>query len=355
MGTMRANVFKDVNKIGLEDRPIPKAGPGEAVIKVTLTTICATDVHIMKGEYPVRVGQIIGHEPIGVIHELGEGVSGYKVGERVAINAITPRGQCEYCLSANWAQCGGFLGGWKMGNTIDGAQADYVKIPNAQANLTPIPDELSDEDVLFTTDIFSTGLSDAESADIQVGDSVAVFGQGPIGLCATAGAKLKGASLIITVDTVPSRMDMSKKMGADIVLDFKKGDPVKEIMKITNGRGVDVAIEAIGLQESFENCVRCTRVGGTISSIGVYPAQLGNIGVPLQDFGYGIADKKIVSTLCPGGKERMRRLISLIKNERVNLKQLITHWFSLDEIEEAYRIFSNQLDGVIKVAIKTSF
>jgi threonine dehydrogenase-like Zn-dependent dehydrogenase len=117
-----------------------------------------------------------------------------------------------------------------MGNTIDGAQADYVKIPNAQANLTPIPDELSDEDVLFTTDIFSTGLSGAESADIQVGDSVAVFGQGPIGLCATAGAKLKGASLIITVDTFPSRMDMSKKMGADIVLDFKKGDPVKEIM-----------------------------------------------------------------------------------------------------------------------------
>ncbi|GBD39077.1 Alcohol dehydrogenase [bacterium HR37] len=350
--SMRANVFKGVNKIGLEDRPIPKAGPGEAVIKVTLTTICATDVHIMRGEYPVEVGRIIGHEPIGVIHELGEGVSGYSVGQRVAVNAITPCGQCNYCLSANWAQCGGFLGGWKMGNTIDGCQADYVKIPNAQANLTPIPDDLTDEDVLFTTDIFSTGLSGAESANIEVGDIVAVFGQGPIGLCATAGAKLKGASLIITVDTVSSRMDMSRKMGADIVIDFKKVDPVKEIMKITDGRGVDVAIEAIGLQESFENCVKVTRVGGTISSLGVYPAQLGSIGVPLQEFGYGIADKKIVSTLCPGGKERMRRLISLIKNERVNLKQLITHRFSLDEIEEAYRIFSNQLDGVIKVAIK---
>jgi threonine dehydrogenase-like Zn-dependent dehydrogenase len=349
---MRANVFKGVNKIGLDDRPVPKAGPGEAVIKVTLTTICATDVHIMKGEYPVQDGRIIGHEPIGVIHELGEGVSGYSIGQRVAVNAITPCGQCNYCLSANWAQCGGFLGGWKMGNTIDGCQADYVKIPNAQANLTPIPDDLTDEDVLFTTDIFSTGLSGAESANIQVGDIVAVFGQGPIGLCATAGAKLKGASLIIAVDAISPRINMSKKMGADIVVNYKKVDPVKEIMKITDGRGVDVAIEAIGLQESFENCIKVTRVGGTISSLGVYPAQLGNIGVPLQEFGYGIADKKIVSTLCPGGKERMRRLISLIKNERVNLKQLITHRFSLDEIEEAYKIFSNQLDGVIKVAIK---
>jgi alcohol dehydrogenase len=307
MKKMRANTFKGVNKIGLEDRPIPKAGPGEAVVRVTLTTICATDVHIMRGEYPVENGRIIGHEPIGVIHELGDGVSGYKKGERVAINAITPCGQCEYCLSANWSQCGGFLGGWKMGNTIDGCQADYVKIPNAMANLTKIPDELSDEDVLFTTDIFSTGLSGAESANIQVGDSVAVFGQGPIGLCATAGAKLKGAALIIAVDTVPARVRMSKRMGADIVLDFKKVDPVKEIMKITGGRGVDVGIEAIGLQESFENCVKCTRVGGTISSLGVYPAQLGSIGVPLQDFGYGIADKRVVSTLCPGGKERMRK------------------------------------------------
>ncbi len=349
---MRANVFKGANKIGLEDRPVPKAGSGEAVVKVTLTTICGTDVHIMKGEYPVKQGQIIGHEPIGVIHELGEGVTGYKVGERVAINAITPCGQCEYCLSSSWSQCGGFLGGWKMGNTIDGCQSDYVKIPNAMANLARIPDELSDEDVLFTTDIFSTGLSGAESANVQVGDIVAVFGQGPIGLGATAGAKLKGASLIITVETVPSRVEMSKKMGADIVLDFKKVDPVKEVMKITNGRGVDVAIEAIGLQESFGNCVKCTRVGGTISSLGVYPAQLGNIGVPLQDFGFGIADKKVVSTLCPGGKERMRRLIDLVKNERVNLRQLITHRFSLDEVEEAYRIFANQLDGVIKVAIK---
>ncbi len=349
---MRANILKDVNKIGLEDRPIPVAGQGEAVIRVTLTTICGTDVHIMRGEYPVEHGQIIGHEPVGVIHDIGEGVSGYELGERVAINAITPCGMCEYCLSAHWAQCGGFLGGWKMGNTIDGAQADYVKIPNAMANLARIPDELSDEDVLFTTDIFSTGLSGAESAEIKVGDIVVVFGQGPIGLSAVAGARLKGASLIIGVDTVPQRMEMSKKMGADIVIDYKSDDPVNTVMDITGGRGADVAIEAIGLQESFENCVRSTCVGGTISSLGVYPTELHDIGVPNQDFGFGLADKKIVSTLCPGGKERMRRLMSLVKNERVNLRQLITHRFSLDDIEEAYRLFASQEDGVIKVAIQ---
>lgn len=349
---MRANILKDVNKIGLEDRPIPVAGVGEAVIRVTLTTICGTDVHIMRGEYPVEHGQIIGHEPVGVIHDIGDGVTGYELGERVAVNAITPCGMCEYCLSAHWAQCGGFLGGWKMGNTIDGAQADYVKIPNAMANLARIPDELSDEDVLFTTDIFSTGLSGAESAEIKVGDIVVVYGQGPIGLSAVAGAKLKGASLIIGVDTVSQRMEMSKKMGADIVIDYKSEDPVNKVMDITGGRGADVSIEAIGLQESFENCVKSTCVGGTISSLGVYPTELHDIGVPNQDFGFGLADKKIVSTLCPGGKERMRRLMSLVKNERVNLRQLITHRFSLDDIEEAYKLFASQEDGVIKVAIQ---
>jgi alcohol dehydrogenase len=348
---MKAAVFKGKNIISLEERPVPDAGPGEAVIRVSLTTICGTDIHIMRGEFPVREGQIIGHEPVGVIHELGEGVLGYQKGDRVAVNAITPCGVCNYCLSANWAQCGGFLGGWKLGNTIDGCQAEYVRIPNAMANLAPIPEGLSDEDVLFTTDIFSTGLSGAESADIQVGDIVAVYGQGPIGLSATAGARLKGASQIIVIDTVPERLKMAGNMGADILIDFKKSDPVEEVMKITNNRGVDVAIEAIGLQKSFENCIKSTRVGGTISSLGVYPAELGNIGVPLKEFGYGIADKRVVSTLCPGGKERMRRLMDLVKSERVNLRQLITHRFKLDEIEEAYRIFSNQLDGVLKVAI----
>src|SRR5215472_11360464 len=203
MQTMKANVFRGPNTIGIEEVPRPNAGVGEALIRVTLTTICGTDLHILKGEYPVRPGLVIGHEPVGVIRELGIGVTGYSVGERVLVGAITPCGQCNFCLGGDLAQCGGPIGGWKFGNTINGAQAEYLLVPSAQANLAKIPDELTDEQVVLLADIASTGISAAESADLQIGDSVAVFAQGPIGLCATAGAKLKGASLIIGVESDP--------------------------------------------------------------------------------------------------------------------------------------------------------
>ena len=195
--TMRALVFRGPNQIGVEDVAIPRPGPGEAVIRVTLTTICGTDLHILKGEYPVKPGLVIGHEPVGVIHELGVGLSGYAVGDRVLVGAITPCGQCNYCLSGHWSQCGGPIGGWKFGNTINGAQAEYLLVPNAQANLAKIPDDLTDEQVVLLADIASTGISAAESGAVQIGDSVAVFAQGPIGLCATAGAKLKAPDSLL--------------------------------------------------------------------------------------------------------------------------------------------------------------
>ena len=242
--------------------PRPSAGVGEAVIRITLTTICGTDLHILRGEYPVKPGLVIGHEPVGVIEELGEGVSGYEIGDRVLVGAITPCGQCRACLSAQWAQCGHgegveAIGGWRFGNTINGAQAEYLLVPNAQANLAKIPDELTDEQVVLLADIASTGFSGAESANIRIGDTVVVFAQGPIGLCATAGAKLMGASFIIGVESDPVRMEMSKRMGADVVLDPKQCDVVAEIKKLTGG-GADVAIEALGLQETFENALRCS-------------------------------------------------------------------------------------------------
>ena len=221
---MKANVFRGPNKIGVEEVPRPSAGVGEAVIRITLTTICGTDLHILRGEYPVKPGLVIGHEPVGVIEELGEGLSGYKIGDRVLVGAITPCGQCRACLSAQWAQCGHgegveAIGGWRFGNTINGSQAEYLLVPNAQANLAKIPDELTDEQVVLLADIASTGFSGAESANIRIGDTVAVFAQGPIGLCATAGAKLMGASFIIGVEGDPVRMEMSKRMGAHVVLD----------------------------------------------------------------------------------------------------------------------------------------
>jgi len=351
--TMRANVFRGPNDIRVEEVPRPRAGVGEAVIRITLTTICGTDLHILRGEYPVRKGLVIGHEPVGVIEELGEGVTGYGIGERVLVGAITPCGQCRACLSAQWAQCGHgegveALGGWRFGNTINGAQAEYLLVPNAQANLAKIPDELSDEQVVLLADIASTGFSGAESANIRIGDTVVVFAQGPIGLCATAGAKLMGASFIIGVESDPVRMKMARQMGADVVLDPRQCNVVAEIKRLTSG-GADVAIEALGLQETFENSLRSLRAGGTLSSLGVYS---GKLQVPYDAFAAGIGDYKIVTTLCPGGKERMRRLMSMVLTKRFDPTPLLTHSFRLDQIVEAYDLFSSRRDGVLKVAIR---
>jgi alcohol dehydrogenase len=351
--TMRANVFHGPTNIRVEEVPRPKAGIGEAVIRITLTTICGTDLHILRGEYSVKPGLVIGHEPVGVIEELGDGVSGYEIGERVLVGAITPCGQCRACLSAQWAQCGHgegveAIGGWRFGNTLNGAQAEYLLVPNAQANLAKIPDELTDEQVVLLADIASTGFSGAESAKTKIGDTVVVFAQGPIGLCATAGAKLMGAALIIGVENDPVRMKMSKRMGADVVLDPNDGDLVLEIKKLTGG-GADVAIEALGIQQTFENCLRCLRPGGTLSSLGVYS---GKLQMPYDAFAAGIGDYKIVTTLCPGGKERMRRLMAMVQSKRFDPTPLLTHTFSLDQIVEAYDLFGSRRDGVLKVAIR---
>ena len=347
--TMKALVFRGPNDIAIEEVPIPTPGPGEAVIRVTLTTICGTDLHILKGEYAVKPGLIIGHEPVGVIHELGVGVTGYRVGERVLVGAITPCGQCNDCLRGNLSQCGGLIGGWRFGNTMNGAQAEYVLVPFAQANLAKIPDDLRDEQVLLLSDIASTGISAAESADVQIGDSVAVFAQGPIGLCATAGAKLKGAALVMGVESDPVRAKMALKMGADVVVNQLETDVVAEVRRLTDGKGVDVAIEALGTQATFENALRVLRAGGTLSSLGVYS---GKLSIPLEPFAAGLGDHKIITTLCPGGKERMRRLMELVRHGKLDLVPLITHTFSLDRITEAYKLFGERQDGVIKVAVK---
>lgn len=349
-GLMKANVFRAPGRFGLEDKPIPHPGFGEAVVRVRLTTICGTDIHIVKGEYPVQPGLTIGHEAVGVVHELGLGVTGYELGRRVLIGAITPCGQCEPCLGGRTSQCGGPLGGWKLGNTIDGVQAEYVCVPHAQANLALVPDALSDEDVLLLSDIASTGFAAAESGGVRLGDIVAVFAQGPIGLCATLGAKLMGASEIVAVDADPHRLEMAKRFGASVLLRADSG-VVPRIRELTQGRGVDVAIEALGVQETFENALRVLRPGGTLSSVGVYS---GHLQIPLDGFAAGLGDHKIVTTLCPGGKERMRRLMRLVEGRRIDLTPLFTHVFSLGEIARAYELFGSRAEGVLKVAIRVS-
>lgn len=355
MRRMKAAIFVEPGRIALDEKPVPDVGPLDALLRVTTTTICGTDVHILKGEYPVRKGLTIGHEPVGIIEKLGSAVTGYMEGQRVIAGAITPSGHSHASLAGCHAQDGvgtphGWkpMGGWKFGNTIDGCQAEYVLVPDAMANLAPVTDSLTDEQVLMCPDIMSTGFAGAESGKIRIGDTVAIFAQGPIGLCAVAGARLSGATTIIGVDALASRLEMARQLGVDHAIDFKKIDPVDEIMRITGGRGVDVAIEALGTQATFEACLRVLRPGGTLSSLGVYSSDL---NIPLSAFAAGLGDHKIITTLCPGGKERMRRLMDVIASHRVDLRPLVTHRFKLDEIEAAYELFASQRDGVLKVAI----
>lgn len=352
---MKAAVFVEPGRIVLDEKPIPDVGPLDALVRVTTTTICGTDVHILKGEYPVAKGLTVGHEPVGVIEKLGSAVRGYREGQRVIAGAITPSGWSNACQCGCGAQDGAGtahgwkpLGGWRLGNTIDGCQAEYVLVPDAMTNLAVVPDELSDEQVLMCPDIMSTGFGGAESGGIRIGDTVAVFAQGPIGLCAAAGAKLSGATTVIGVDRIAARLAIARRMGADIVIDASREDPVQEILRLTGGRGVDVAIEALGIQDTFEACLRVLRPGGTLSSLGVYS---GDLKIPLGAFAAGLGDHKIVTTLCPGGKERMRRLMAVIQAARLDLSPMVTHRFRLDDIEQAYELFGHQRDGVLKVAI----
>src|SRR5215475_4512984 len=234
MSRMKAAVFVEPGRIVLDARPVPDVGPLDALVRITTTTICGTDVHILRGEYPVRKGLIVGHEPVGVIEKLGAAVTGYKEGQRVIAGAITPSGYSYACLCGQHSQDGGSAehgfkaaGGWRFGNTIDGCQAEYVLVPDAMVNLSPVPAELADEQVLMCPDIMSTGFSGAEIGNVRIGDTVAVFA-----------LRLMGATQIIAVDTVPARAAMAKKLGVDCVVDFRKEDPVAAIHRLTGGRGV---------------------------------------------------------------------------------------------------------------------
>jgi alcohol dehydrogenase len=360
---MKAATFVAPGRIELADKPIPDVGPNDALVRITTTTICGTDVHILKGEYPVAKGLTVGHEPVGVIEKLGSAVQGYSEGQRVIAGAICPNFNSYAAQDGSPSQDGSYLipsgrcgchgykatAGWRFGNLIDGTQAEYVLVPDAQANLAPIPDGLSDEQVLMCPDIMSTGFKGAENANIRIGDTVVVFAQGPIGLCATAGARLMGATTIITVDGNEHRLGISKKMGADVTLNFNNCDVVDEIMKLTGGRGADASIEALGLQSTFESALRVLKPGGTLSSLGVYSSDL---TIPLSAFAAGLGDHRINTALCPGGKERMRRLMAVIASGRVDLGVMVTHHYKLDDIVAAYDLFSHQRDGVLKIAIK---
>lgn len=348
---MNAFVIVEVGKTAVVEKPIPEPGPEEAVVRTTAALICTSDVHTVRGALPVENGRTLGHESVGVIHSLGSAVSGFREGQRVAVNAITPCFRCGYCQRGFTSQCGGALGGYRYTTQIDGNMAEYFVVPAAAANLTPIPDDVSDEQAVYTCDMLSTGFMGAEHSYLQFGETVAIFAQGPVGLSATIAANALGAGRIIAVESRPERQELARRYGADDIVDYRAGDPVEQIMELTGGEGVDAAIEAFGFPETFEACVRVTKAGGRVSNIGYHGENPNPLQLPLDAFGLGMNDKAIHTGLCPGGSERMRRLLRMLQSGRVDPTAMTTHRFGFSDVEKAFGMMETKDDNIIKPLI----
>lgn len=347
---MKAFVMRKIGEVGFTEKPIPEPGPDDAIVKTTAALVCTSDTHTVAGAIGPRTDLTLGHEAVGVIAKLGRNVDGFEEGQRVAVNAITPCFRCANCQRGFTSQCGDMLGGWKFANVKDGTFAEYFHVNAAVANLAPIPDALTDEQAAYCTDMLSTGFVAAEHAAIPMGGSVAVFSQGPVGLMATVGARLLGAGLVIAVESKPNRIELSRRFGADHVIDFTEQDPVEAILDLTGGVGADSAIEALGGTETFEGAVRATRPGGTISNVG-YHGEGEIVGIPRAEWGVGMSDKTIRTALCPGGSVRMERLMRLIANGRVDPLPLTTHRFGFDQLEQAFRMMRTKEDDMVKPLI----
>lgn len=349
--TMKAFVMHGIGKVGFMQKPLLEdPGANGAIVRTTNALICTSDSHTVSGAIGDRKDLTLGHEAVGIVYKLGREVRGVKEGDRVAVNAITPCYKCDNCLRGFTSQCTQMLGGWKFANVKDGVFAEYFHVNDAEANLALIPRSVPDEKAVYTSDMMSTGFIGAEHANIPIGGTVAVFAQGPVGLMATVGARLLGAGLIIAVESVPKRKELAKHFGADEVVDFHIKDPVQAILDLTNGQGVDSAIEALGSQATLEAAIEATRPGGTISNVG-YHGHGDFLRIPRLAWGVGMGDKTIRTGLCPGGKERMQRLLRLLEMDRVDPTPLTTHTFKFDDLDKAFQIMSTKADGIIKPLI----
>jgi len=348
--TMKAYVMLGIGDTGFVEKTIPVPGPTGAVVKTTAALVCTSDCHVVAGTVGERRNLTLGHEAVGRVYEVGEAVQTVRPGDRVAVNAITPCFKCHPCQRGYTSQCGGILGGWKLSHSKDGVFADYFHVNDADANLAPIPETVTDEAACYTADMMSTGFKGAEVGGIPLGGTVAIFAQGPVGLMATAGARLLGAGLVIGVDKRPNRLVLSKFYGADITLNFTEVDPDEEILEITNGEGVDVSIEAIGSQMALDSCIRVTRPGGTIVNLGVH-SDGENIHILKAALNARFKSHTIRSVLCPGGKERMQRMLRLVERKRVDPTRLTTHRFGFDELDTAFNLMRTKECDIIKPLI----
>ena len=326
MSTMKAFVYHGPEKMSLDIVPKPKIQkPTDAIVKVTTSTICGTDKHIRHGGLPeVEPGRIIGHEFCGIVEEVGPAVTRFKPGDRVAVSCVTQCMECYYCRRGMYSQC--VDGSWIFGYMIDGCQADYVRVPYADSGMHLIPEELEDEDVLFVGDILSTGYFGAENGKIQPGDTVAVFGSGPVGMCAMATARLFGPATIVAVDIDDSRLEFAKKNGwADVGLNPNKVDVPQALRDMTEGRGADVTIEANGFEPTFKGAINSVRPGGTVSIIGVFEkpqiVEMNKLWIKNITIAMGLVNAN-----------RIPELINLIKAGKIDMRPLITHTLPLSQV-----------------------
>jgi isopropanol dehydrogenase (NADP+) len=349
--TMKAFVMKEIGQVGFMDKPIPRPGPNDAVVQTTRALICTSDSHTVHGGIGPRQNLTLGHEAVGIVHDVGEAVEVFKPGDRVLVGAITPDWGHPASQDGYSSQSGEPLGGWKFSNTKDGVFAEYFHVNEGDANMAKIPDSVHDDVAVYCADMLSTGFMGAEKGNIPIGGTVAVLAQGPVGLMATAGAKLRGAGLIIGVESVPERQKLAHMYGADEIVDFTKEDVVDRIMELTDGEGVDTAIEALGADLTFQTAVKITKPGGTVSNTG-YFGEGEFVHIPRVEWGVGMADKTIATGLCPGGRLRMERLLRVLESKRLDPTLMTTHTFDFDEMERAFEVADQKLDDVIKPLIK---
>ena len=326
--------------VALTTFDFPDPGPGQVLVRTTLTTICGSDIHIVDEIPAVPAGTPMGHEAVGVVEAVGEGVQRFRPGDRVVCSCLLSCGSCARCEEGEHSICSSF--GAPM-NLLFGAQSEFFLVPSADHSMTRIPDGVSDKQAIFAADILSTGLGALERAHVRRGSSVAIFAQGPVGLCATLGAKFLGADPIIVVEGLPERAAMARRFGADVVA--APDQAVDEILRLTNG--VDVAVEALGKQQTFESCCRVVRLGGTVSSVGVYGG-LEFLRLPTDG---SFIHRQIVTTFCPAGSSRLDYLLGLLREGKIDPTPMFTHTRSLDEIVSVYDMFRHRRDGVIKIAI----
>ncbi|MGV8988489.1 MAG: zinc-dependent alcohol dehydrogenase family protein [Cypionkella sp.] len=345
---MQALVYAGPDQIKLQDCPKPVIiAPGDAIVRVTQTTICGTDLHILKGDVPTATeGRILGHEGVGVIDSVGAAVTSFKPGDHVLISCVSACGTCAFCRKQMYSHC--TTGGWILGNSIDGTQAEYVRTPHADMSLYHIPQGANEEALVMLSDILPTGFEcGVLNGKVQPGCSVAIVGAGPVGMAALLTAQFFSPGQIIMIDLDDNRLAIARKFGATDIVNSSDGKAVEAVMRLTDGAGVDTAIEAVGIPATFELCEKLVAAGGTIANIGVH-------GKPSALHLESLWDRNIAITTRLVDTATIPMLFKTVAAKKIDPTLLITHHFTLAEGEKAYETFGNAAKTkALKVIITT--